>query len=125
MPSAHAIRMQERARVMLWKTHAEKVALRSNNSDGVLIETDLVGVWKRVLPDDSQDIDGIGTMGYRGQAMLVVRVADMPVPPGPEAVITRNAEQWAIRHPERQDEWTWVLHLARPDAEIRMPARLR
>lgn len=123
MNSPHATRFNQQARPLLWAVHSELVTLRTVVA-GVPQTSDLRGVWKRVQPE-ADDSDGVGLQGYTGEATLVALVADLPTPPGPDAEIERHGETWAIRHAERQDDWTWILHLARPDAEVRMPARLR
>jgi hypothetical protein len=116
-PSAHALIMDTDARAMLWDAHAETVVVRL---DGVT-ETELRGVWKRVVADVSQTADNLGLTGYTGAALFVVRVEDLPVMPGPQAEIDRNFEIWHIRHPERLDAWTWQLHLSRRKAAARVP----
>lgn len=121
MPSAHATYFNAKARPQIWAAHAETVELRQAVGGTV----DLRGVFKRSLPDNEGDTDGVGAQGYRGTATMVILVADFPMPPGNGSLIVRNGEEWAVRHPERQDEWTWILHLARPDAERVMPVRGR
>ena len=123
MNSPHGIRFNQQARPRLWAVHSEVVALRTVVG-GLPQTADLRGVWQRIQPEAGSS-DGVGLQGYAGEATLVVQVADVPQPPGPEAEIDRHGETWVIRHVERQDAWTWILHLARPDAEVRMPARLR
>jgi hypothetical protein len=116
-PSAHALIMDTDARALLWDAHAEMVVVRM---DGVT-ETELRGVWKRVQADVAASPDNLGLTGYTGAALFVVRVEDLPVMPGPQAEIDRNGETWHIRHPERQDAWTWQLHLSRRKAAAKGP----
>lgn len=119
MSSPHAIRMQERGRLLLWRQHAEVITV---TEDGAARE--VYGVWKRVLPE-GQNADGIEASTYTGEATVVVKVSDFEDLPGATALVNRNGEDWTILHAERQDEWTWIFHLGRPDADIRMPDRLR
>lgn len=119
MTSAFASKFNESARPLLWLSHSEIVGLIVDGD-----ASELRGVWRRMQPE-APDADGLGVQSYTGEATLVVKVADLPADPGPTAEIRRNDETWAIRHVERQDEWTWILHLSRPDPEVRMPARLR
>lgn len=117
-PSAHAEIMDADARDLLWEAHAETLVVRL---DGVT-ETELRGTWKRVLADAEQpkDNQGQGLTGYTGTAMFVVRYDDLPSLPGPRAEIDRNGETWQIRHGERQDAWTWQLHLSRRKADAKV-----
>jgi hypothetical protein len=117
--SAHATNMQERARRLLWRSHAERVTVTEG---GAAREVD--GIWRRVEPEGAST-DGAGATGYQGDAKVVVKAADFEELPGANALVNRNGEDWSIQHAERQDEWTWIFHLARPDADVRMPARLR
>lgn len=121
MPSAHSTFFNAKARPQIWASHSEVVSLRMRSGELV----DMTGVFKRVQPDNTGDVDGIGAQGYRGGATIVIKVADFPTPPGDGDTITRNGEEWTVRHAEPQDAWTWILHLARPDAERVMPGRGR
>jgi hypothetical protein len=119
MSSSFANRFNLAARPLLWESHSEIVDLVVDGAS-----SPLRGVWRRVQPE-APDADGLGMQSYAGDTTFVVKVADLPTDPGPTATIVREQETWAIRHIERQDEWTWILHLSRPDPEVRMPARLR
>jgi hypothetical protein len=105
--------MDTAGRDLLWAAHAETLTVRLDGSTA----TELTGVWKRVAAEGNPAPDGQGLLTYTGQALFVVRVEDLPTMPGPQAEIERNAEIWSIRHAERQDEWTWQLHLARRRAD--------
>lgn len=115
MPSAFASAFNTGARALLWKTHKEALGISLDGQSTTTID----GIWKRVQADGAQAPDGAGLITYTGQALLVVKVADMPVLPGPATVITRNGEAWTVRHVEPQDEWTLILHLSRRKGEQR------
>ncbi len=121
MSSNFANEFNAKARPMLAEIHSEEVILRIKDQP----DAPLKGTWRRVLPNIATDADGLGAQGYTGEATITVNVADMADLPPAKARIIRNGEEWSIRHPERQDEWTWILHLARPDADVRMPPRLK
>jgi hypothetical protein len=118
MSSDHATKMNNRARVLLWRAHAETLFLEDGGST-----RELLGTWRRVMPEGGENDKG--SQGYQGTAMAVVKFADMPDLPGADAVFIRNDERWAIVHGEPQDEWTWILHLARPDQHRRIPSSRR
>ncbi len=125
MSSAHAQRFNSAARPRLWDIHSEEVTYREKSGNTYINERTLQGVWKRVDPE-VEDADNIGAQEYTGEATLVVKVEDMPTAPGPKAEIVREGIVWVIRGElERNDEWTWILHLARPDNDVRLPVRVR
>jgi hypothetical protein len=121
MASSFATYFNERARPVLHRTHAEVVVIRNE----VAGDTEVSGVWKRALPDGGTEADGLGLQAYDGMATLVVKLEDMPTPPLVGDEIIREDETWTLRHAERQDEWTWILHLSRPRDDQVMPARMR
>lgn len=119
MSSPFAQAFNAKARPLLWRSHGEIV--RYHDDDGSV--RNLPATWQRVNPE-TEDADGIGLTTYRAQASAVVRISDLPDPNG-AAEIEREGELWAIRLIELQDEWTWILHLAQPIEETRLPERLR
>ncbi len=110
-----------KARPFLADVHSELITLRIKDTE----DAQLKGTWRRVLPNIATDEDGLGAQGYTGEATFVVQIEDMATLPPARALLIRNGEEWTIRHPERQDQWTWILHLARPDADLRMPRKLK
>jgi hypothetical protein len=125
MPSAFATYFNATARLLLWNTHKETVAFRYANALAVPVVTTLEGVWKRLIPRDGADSDGYGLTTYTGLATFVVKREGFPDDAKEDAEIDRIGETWAIRHIEPQDEQTYILHLARPEADVRMPGRGR
>ena len=119
MSSAFAQRFNEQARPLLWREHSETV--RYHDDDGT--SRDLTVIWLRTDPR-AEEHEGIGAEGFFATATAVASVDELPDPHG-AAEIERKGERWAIRLIELQDEWTWVLHLAHPDAELDMPDRIR
>ena len=123
MPSTHTSRFADlfhrRARPLLHRHLGE--LLRYRMSDGV--ERDLPGQWRRVDPATSS-ADGLGIDAAHGAARVTVAVEDLPEPDG-QALIGRDGGWWAIDRIERIDAHTWILHLVVPDAEFRLPERLR
>lgn len=110
MPSAWASFMDQKARQLLWSTHAEGINIRR---DGVTPST-IQGIWKRVSPEAPQDADGAGLTTYSGLALLVVRRQDLPdVAAVDRMQIDREGETWHVKQVEPQDAWTWILHLSR------------
>lgn len=120
MGSSFAERFNATARPKLWAEHSEIVTLRIGDAS-----TDLRVIWNRIEPE-VPDTDGIGVQGYTGEVNAIVKVADLAAHPGPTAFIVRNGEKWNIRSPmDRQDDWTWVMRLVRPDVNLRTPQRNR
>jgi hypothetical protein len=125
MPSAFAEYFNASARLLLWKTHKETVAFRYTNAQATPVATTLEGVWKRLNPRDGADSDGYGLTTYTGLATFVVKRDGFPADANGDAEIERIGETWAIRHIEPQDTDTYILHLARPEADVRIPGRGR
>lgn len=120
MASAWASYMDSKARLLLWSTHAETLAIRL---DGVTSST-ISGIWKRVSADGAQEPDGAGLVTYTGQALLVVKRADFTAAAAyAKTEIDREGEMWEVRHVEPQDEWTYVLHLSRRRKALTNPKR--
>jgi hypothetical protein len=116
--SAHADRFNAAARPRLTAVHGETLFL---HEQGAIKE--LVGTWRRDMPEGGANDEG--SQGYEGTATVVVTKASMPALPHHDAEFERNGERWAIVHAEAQDQWTWILHLARPDRQRSMPTRRR
>jgi len=125
MSSSFADYFNAKARPMLAAIHSELVTFNYTDGQGYAQSDQLKGTWRRVMPDAATDPDGLGAQGYTGEATFVVNLEDLAALPGPEAEIIRLGETWTIKHGERQDEWTWILHLSRPDADVRMPGRFK
>lgn len=125
MPSAFATYFDSSARLLLWNTHKETVSFRYTNAQALPVSTTLEGVWKRLNPRDGSDSDGYGLTTYTGLATFVVKSAGFPSDAKEDAEIDRIGETWAIRHIEPQDEQTFILHLSRPEANVRIPGRGR
>jgi len=117
--SSFAQRFHDQGRPLLWREHGETV--RYLDDDGS--ERDLPVIWRRTDPKAESE-DGVGLDEFFATATAVVRVADLPEPHG-SAEIERQDERWAIRLIELQDEWTWILHLAHPREELRLPEGIR
>lgn len=118
MASAWASLINRGGRDLLWRAHAETLAVRLDGSTPSM----LTGVWKRVEPNATQgNPDNLGLVAYTGQALFVVKKADLPEIPGARAEIDREGETWTIRHAEPQDEWTWILHLSKRKVSVRAP----
>jgi hypothetical protein len=119
MPSAWATYMDEKARKLLWSTHAETLTVRL---DGVTPST-LRGVFKRFSPDAPQEADGAGLTTYTGLAQFVVLRADLTdVTNVARTQIEREGQTWHVTEVEPQDAWTWTLHLSRRNP-TRVPRR--
>ncbi len=114
--SPFAQRFNATARPLLWAQLAETVVYRDRTGD-----RDLRVIFTRVNPVAPE---AEGPAAFHAQAQVVVLVADLPVPDG-SALILREHLTWAIRHIERQDAWTWILHLAQPTDDLRLPDRIR
>ncbi len=121
MSSSFATEFNEKARPMLAAIHAETVTVKIKDTP----DAPLIGTWRRVLPNIATDVDGLGAQGYTGEATITVNIANLAEPLPAKARIVRNGEEWTVRHTERQDEWTWILHLGRPDKDIRMPQKVK
>ena len=118
MSSSFAQRFHLRARPLLWREHSETVRYCDQGTD-----RDLTVIWQRTDPQ-AEDAEGLGVDTFHAAATAVVNVAELPDPHG-AAEIERKGERWAIRLIELQDEWTWILHLAQPRTELRLPDGLR
>jgi hypothetical protein len=123
MGSAFGSYFAEKARLLLWKTHQEEVTLRYTNAQSQPVTAQIIGIWKRFVPRDGADVDGLGLNTYTGMAAMVVKVEGWPLDAGADAEIDRVGERWAIRHQEPLDGLSIKLHLAKPEAEVRMPGR--
>lgn len=120
MPSAFGQYMIDKGRTLLWNTHAETLVTRLDGTTSGTIS----GVWKRVLADGVQAPDGAGLVTYTGQALLVVKKADLPdVSNLAKCQIDREGETWEVRHVESQDSTTWQLHLSRRNKALTNPKR--
>lgn len=120
MPSAFGAYMIGKGRTLLWSAHAEALVIRL---DGTTPGT-ITGVWKRVQADGLQTPDGAGLVTYTGQALLVVKKADLPdVSNLSRCEIDREGETWEVRHAESQDADTWQLHLSRRRKAMTNPKR--
>jgi hypothetical protein len=119
MSSSFAQRFQQQARPLLWREHGETV--QAFEADGSSFP--LPVIWQRRDPK-TEDQDGAGIDTYFAVAVAVVRVSDLPEPHG-QLELEREGERWAIRLVELQDEWTWLLHLAHPRDELRLPEGIR
>ncbi len=125
MGSAHANRFNTMARPILWAAHSEIVGLRVTDGNGNFVSRNIPAIFRRIQPETPSE-DGLGVTTTTGNATLVVKLADVPTDPGPSALITRsNGEAWAVNHIEHLDDYADIWHLGRPDAENRMPARMR
>lgn len=122
MTSAAAARFNAACRPRMFALHGEIVKLLRNVTDD---PQDLTVIWQRGAADAPQTPDGLGAQDYRGEAQCVALFADLPTAPGPQATITRNDEIWTVRHAQRQDADTWILHLSRQNDKRRMPGRGR
>ena len=119
MSSSFAQRFHHQARPLLWREHGETIVAIA--PDGT--RSDVQVTWQRRDPQ-SEDHDGLGVDTYYAVAAAVVRVADLPAPDG-RMEFEREGERWSLRLIERQDEWTWIFHLAHPRDDIRLPGSLR
>ena len=119
MSSFFADRFNDTARPLLWRLHGEWVLYRDGDDN----ERDLRVIWKRINPT-VEDSEGFGVDSFHAEAQAVVRIADLPDPDG-QGLLIRKDETWAIRLVELQDEWTWILHLAHPREDLRLPERIR
>lgn len=119
MPSRFATYFNEKARPRIWAEHSEVLTLRVG-----AVDSDLTGVWVSVNPDSTGQ-DGVGASTYSALAKFTVKKADLPAAPGAAALLIRDDVKWAIREMESKDEYVWILHLAIPNPEDRMPARIR
>ena len=120
MTSAAQARFNLTCRPRMFAIHSELISLVRHTDDA---PQNVAVIWQRGAADAPQTPDGKGAQGYRGEAQCVALVEDLPTPPGPSATITRNDEVWTVRHAQRQDAFTWILHLARQNAQRRMPGR--
>lgn len=119
MPSSFAQRFNAQARPLLWKQHGEPVKYYRGTGRA----RTLTVIWKQGDPH-ATDQDGLGLDTFHATATAVVRVADLSKPDG-KAELERLGERWAIRRIARQDAWTWIFHLRRPDPELALPQGLR
>ncbi len=117
MSSPFAERFNALARPMLWQQHAETVVYRRPGQP----DADLRLIFLRQDPA-KQDQESLEE--FHATATAVVKFVDLPKPDG-KALLIRNEVTWAIRRIERQDAWTYVLHLAQPKADLRLATRGR
>lgn len=116
MPSQAIQRFHDACRPRLRAVHAEDVVVHRPGQPEITLSV----VWRRVqaatIPAPS---DGIGLLGYSGQAIAVASKVDIgKLPHG--TVIVRASEEWVLRHQESADAWTWNIHLAEPDRDLRV-----
>jgi hypothetical protein len=104
--------------------HGEIVTLVDQSGNPSAGTRNISVIWQRVRPTGDTD-DGLGVTSYIGEAMACVTKEVLPVLPGPKATLLREGETWEIRKVEPKDNWTYVLHLARPRSDQRMPQRIR
>jgi hypothetical protein len=116
MTSPFATAFQAKARPLLWATLAEPVLYRTATGDRTL-----TAMFRRA---DPRTRETEGPAGFHAAAWAVVRVTDLLIPDG-TALLIRDDVTWAIRLIERQDPWTWILHLAQPTDDLRLPDRIR
>jgi hypothetical protein len=114
--STFAQQFNDTARPLLWAQLAEPVVYRDRTGS-----RNLTAIFKRVNPAGRE---AEGPEAFHAAAQAVVTVADLPAPDG-TALLIRDGVTWAIRHIERQDIWTWILHLAQPTDDLRLPDRIR
>ena len=114
--SPFAQRFNDTARPLLWAQLAGPVGYHDQTGD-----RSLSAIFSRVHPTNRESE---GPESFHADAQVVVKVADLPVPDG-LALITHDGVTWAIRHIERQDAWTWILYLAQPTDDLRLPDRIR
>jgi len=119
--SAHADRFNAAARPRLHDVHGETVELRlPDGSTG-----SLVGIFRRVTALGEADA-GVGMQGFTGDATLTVLRENLLGELPAKTRIVRDDVEWVVTHYERQDAWTWVLHLSRPNGQLRMaPEKMR
>ena len=108
-----------RARPLLWAIHGETVRYRPSQGS----DRDLTVIWSSGQPAD-QGAEGLGASTHHASAQARVRVSDLAQPDG-RAVLIRHGQPWIIEHLVRQDDFVWLLHLAQPRPERRLPERLR
>lgn len=116
MTSPFATAFEAKARPLLWATLAELVTYREGSQ-----ERPLRVMFRRA---DPRRRETEGPEGFHAGAWAVAKVADLPEPNG-RALVIRDGVTWAIRVIERQDPWTWILHLAQPTDDLRLPDRIR
>ncbi|NRA40483.1 MAG: hypothetical protein HRU15_20230 [Planctomycetes bacterium] len=121
--SSFAQRFNQVARPLIAAIHAETLLYNYVDVNDEDQSVELTGIFKRNKADGNSGSDGIGVQTYTGAATFVVLKSDLPIEPDDSAEFIRNGETWEHLHCEPQDEWTWILHLARPDADVYMPGR--
>jgi hypothetical protein len=114
--SPFAVDFETRARPLLWARLSELVTYR----EGEQVRS-LRVMFRRA---DPRRREAEGPEGFHAGAWAVAKVADLPTPSG-RALLVRDGVTWAIRLIERQDPWTWILHLAQPTEDLRLPDRIR
>ena len=119
--SRMATRFNTRARPRITAEHSETVTLTDGETS---VESTLSVRWRRIQPK-GESADGLGLAQYIGEATAVVLASDLATLPGPRSCLTRNGEDWDIRLVEPVDEWSYRMHLSRPEAEDRLPGSLR
>lgn len=77
------------------------------------------GVWQVLRPAGAAQADGRGLISYTGQAQFTVKNADLPTDMNPKARWRRLDEIWAVQHDEPQECGNHILHMSRPDEDVR------
>ena len=108
----------------MWTEHGESVTLHDPSLPASQQDIALSVIFRRQQAM-GQQLNGIGAESFEGEASCVVRVSEMAAKPGANSVLTREGEAWEIRFVERQDEWTWVYHLSRPNGQLAMRPGVR
>jgi hypothetical protein len=109
--SPFAQQFNDSARPLIWQHLAETITYRDHAGD-----RPVPMIFKRVNPSGRE---AEGPAAFHASALAVVRMADLPAPDG-AALLIRDGITWAVRTIERQDAWTWILHLAQPTDDLRM-----
>jgi hypothetical protein len=115
MTSQAAQRYSNACRPRMHGLHRELVAV---HAPGQPVQEVYV-VWRRMQPSTQPTAtDGIGLLGYSGQAAVSVYKSDLGILP-PRTMIIRAGETWMVRHQESFDDETWRLHMGEPNQDER------
>lgn len=114
MASRAATYWNSKARPLMWTEHGETVTLHDPSQPASQQDSTLSVIFRRQRATGRSQA-GIGAESFEGTAEAVVRLTDMPTKPGARSSIVREGEKWQVRWIERQDEWTWVMHLEHPN----------